>query len=175
MPRTDNSASWTHESPHVLTSRLTSPRSVSSVRSSCIIGKSWSDVLKSQGCGACHGESQHAQSADRTLQSLGRRRGRPVRSRSPCGPFASPDQRTATNTSEHSPREAQRSRGLSPVLAGLRGSLTNRGERLELAFLCGFRAMVYGFATAKPAPCRALPRPKPRVCHDQHAYVLLTP
>ncbi len=37
-----------------------------------------------------------------------------------------------------------------------------------------FRAVVYGFATAKPAPCRALRRPKPRICHDQHAYVLLT-
>ena len=62
-----------------------------------------------------------------------------VLSCSRCGPFAV---RRPTNSREHEriqPREAQRFRGSSPMFAGLRGSLTNRGERLELAFLSRFR------------------------------------
>ena len=62
-----------------------------------------------------------------------------------CGPFAVPFGARCglfavsrpTNSREHertrSP-DVQRFRGYSPVFAAVRGSLTNRGERLELAF-----------------------------------------
>jgi hypothetical protein len=55
-----------------------------------------------------------------------------------CIPEFSAHPRNATNTNS---ANRSVSGGFPPILAGLRGSLTNRGERFRLALLCGFRGL----------------------------------
>src|SRR5271155_3756152 len=66
----------------------------------------------------------------------------------------SPDQRTAANTSEHAPARPSVFGDVRPCSLAFAVLEGNRGERLELAFLSGFRAAVYGFSTAIPRRSR---------------------
>jgi hypothetical protein len=56
------------------------------------------------------------------------------------------DQRKPANTGETADADAPHFRGFSPVFAGLRKTPTNRGERLDLAWIRGIRGLCNGFA-----------------------------
>jgi hypothetical protein len=57
-----------------------------------------------------------------------------------CGPSASQSPPSIHEMPRIQPREPQRFRGFSPVFAGARGSLTNRGDPINLALPKGFEA-----------------------------------
>jgi hypothetical protein len=96
------------------------------------------------------------------------------RLRSFCGPFllslrsvcdlqTNEQPRTRANTIPQGPAFS----GVSPVFAGLRGSLTNRGERFRFALQCGFGHSAVYLRSRIPRPCQASPSPRPRVCHTE--------
>jgi DNA-binding XRE family transcriptional regulator len=87
-----------------------------------------------------------------------------------CGPSASPSPPSIHEMPRIQPREPQRFRGFSSVFAGARGSLTDRGERLELAFLSRFGAPAVPPAVLIPRPNQPSRRWRSDVCHRERPY-----